>query len=277
MPRNNTIKVATYNILFSLSPEKIVGNISLMKKKGIIVFCLQEVVRVPEKTFIGDLILKKLGPEWKMIIHIGDETGNFGLGTAIIWNNTALKLKKSEKINLPKIKKIAFHEWLFSKIIGGKGVPFERRSIIASFVFGGKKIMVANLHLDNVGGAKHRNKQLLFLLSKMSNTGHENQILCGDFNTFDLLKTGREKKMLTSSLNPFKDVSDNIDWTADIHNTDTGKTPPLIKALIKYSNFHIRRKLDYVWAKNLKVIDCRKLNLEGSDHLPVVATLSIGG
>src|SRR5437868_8325767 len=109
------LKIVTYNIQFSLQRENIIKNINLLSKEGVLVFCLQEVVRLPNQEFIVDLILKKLGPEWDAIYHLGEEVSRSGMGNCIIWNKKNLNFKEVKNITLPRKEKINYHEWLFTK------------------------------------------------------------------------------------------------------------------------------------------------------------------
>ena len=272
------LRVATYNIEFSQQREVIISNIDTMAKDGIMVFCLQEVARRGENFIIDDL-LKKLGNTWQAIYHLGNEGFPFGMGTCILWNGKVLHLKKSKEILLPKKTRIAFHEWLFAKIIGGKGIPFQRRSIAACFQFGNYFIRISSIHLDHVGGVNHRQKQLNYFLSMLRDDSALDatyEIICGDFNSFDLLCSGKERQALHENFGEeYQDISQHVNWTADLYAMDMNNALKGIRLFIRTFSIHIRRKLDYIWVKNLKVIECKKLELFGSDHFPVIATVYI--
>lgn len=270
----NELTIVTYNIELSLNVKKIVENLSDLAKKGVAVFCLQETMNVPDQELIVTTILKKLGNDWKAIYHIGDENSKLSIGTCIIWNKNILDREKEKKVLLPKMKQLGLHEIAFNRLAGGVAKPLQRRAISCVFRFNKKPIRITSLHLDHIGGTKHRIRQLKHFLSHQNETGYE--IICGDFNTFDLLKTGEEHALLQKTLgNKFIDASEGIGHTDDIYHLNTTYAFPLFTWIIKTFHIHIRRKLDYVWVKNFRVIDCHKIAVGGSDHLPIMATLKL--
>src|SRR6266567_4797870 len=190
------LTIATYNILFANNAEKIIANIATMAKDGITIFCLQELINIPNKAFIVDRILEKLGKNWQAAYHVGSEFSKVSIGTGIFWDTTVLKFEKSEKILLPKIKKFDLHEKLYYKVIGVPAIPLQRKAISGYFTLGKKTFRITCLHLDNVGGPLHRRKQLSYLVSLLKTKKVDQEIICGDFNSFDLLKTGYEKKLI---------------------------------------------------------------------------------
>ena len=136
---------------------------------------------------------------------------------------------------------------------------------------------VTCVHVDNVGGPRHRLKQISYLVSQLtSKEKAKYEIICGDFNTFDLLKTGFEKKLLQKKFDKeFIDASEQVGWTADIHNIDMSSSIKIFYWFIHTFNVHVRRRLDYIWVKNFKVIECKKLEIPGSDHFPIIAKLEL--
>lgn len=278
MPKNQLI-IVTYNIQFAINEEDILNNLEKMAKEGVEIFCLQEIITVLNEEFIVNKILKKLGPEWQAAYHVGEvqRESKLSIGTCILWNKDILKLENEIKILLPKLNKFALHEKLYYKIIGVPGIPLQRRAIAAYFKFGNETIRITSIHVDNVGGPKHRMKQVAYFLMVLKTKSiPQYEIICGDFNSFDLLKTGIEKKLLQKMLGKdFVDASESVDWTDDIYNIDFSTSIPLFSWFIKTFNVHVKRKLDYIWVKNWKISDCRKLKLSGSDHMPIIAKLKL--
>jgi len=273
----NELIVATYNILFGNNTKQIIENIKKMADEGVNLFCLQEVINKPNEVFIIDQMLKSLGKNWQAEYHVGTENSKLSIGTAIIWDADKLKLKQTEKILLPKIKKFDINENLFYKIIGHAPFPLQRRAIVCYLSIDQTLVRVTCLHADNVGGPKHRLKQIRYVTScmqKLRPVDHE--IICGDFNTFDLLKTGYEKRLLHKIFGEkFIDASEGLGWTSDIQRLDFRTSMKIFSWFIKTFRVHIRRKLDYIWVKNFEVVSCRKWDLPGSDHLPLIAKLTI--
>src|SRR5216683_8131689 len=122
MTVKNEFTVATYNIQFAVNTEKILDNIEQMGKDGVDIFCLQEIINIPNEEFIIDKILKRLGNNWKASYHVGKEISKLSIGTAILWNFDKFNFKHEEKILLPKLKKFDLHEHFYYKVIGVPGV-----------------------------------------------------------------------------------------------------------------------------------------------------------
>lgn len=278
MKKTKKLIIATYNIQFSQHPKEIEKNILTMVSMGTSVFCLQEVVFDSDKTFIIGVLLKKLGNNWKAIYNLGNKKSILGMGNCIIWNTKILNLEKEQKEFLPKCKSLKINERIFSLIVAGITAPFQRRVIIGYFKFNNVIIRISNIHLDHNGGLENRKKQLLYLINILKkNKSINHEIICGDFNSLDLLNNGKEIIMQRKILGDyFIDVSKDSGWTADLYNIDIiNSGMKLIKLLIKYLHLHIRRKLDYIWVKNITSFGCKKLILKGSDHNPLIAYLDI--
>lgn len=272
MPKQLTI--ATYNLQFSKNQDQLIKNIIEMTKLGVNIFSFQEVLKENQREFLIDRIVKTLGNNWQAKAHIGANNQLKDIGTAIIWNSKAVNLIKSNKILLPKSKKLAIHEKVFTWLAGGVTTTFDRRSINAIFQFGKHKFRLTNIHLDHNGGINNRKKQLQFLINFLEKENFIHDIVCGDFNSFDLLKTGQESLMHQQIFkNNYVDASKDSGWTGDIYNTEFSKRGFLLELFIKIFKIHIRRKIDYIWVKNFKVIDCQKLIKSGSDHNPLVVKI----
>src|SRR5258708_32805317 len=152
------IKITTYNTLLSRDTNSLVSNIIQMANDGTMIFCLQEVTKLPKKKFIIDILLKDLGPDWKAVYNLGEEKSILNFGTSILWNSRFIQFKDSKKISLPSIDRLAFYELVFEKLIGHKTHPVPRRSIVGVFQFKKTTISISSLHLDNIGGTNHRMK-----------------------------------------------------------------------------------------------------------------------
>jgi endonuclease/exonuclease/phosphatase family metal-dependent hydrolase len=277
MTQNNLFTIATYNIQFGVNREKVLANITQMANDNVGIFCLQEIINVSGEEFIIDSILKKLGKDWEAKFHVGSEISKLSIGTAIIWNTKLFSFKKQEKILLPKIKKFDVHETFFYKVIGVPDAVLQRKAISCTFRYNQTDIRVTSVHIDNVGGPVHRMKQMSYLISKLrTSEAPKHEIISGDFNTFDLLKTGYEKKILQKEIGQdFIDASKDINWSSDIYMMDFRTSIKFFPWIIKTFNIHIRRRLDYIWVKNFIVKECKKLELTGSDHFPITAILEL--
>ncbi|MEK7571786.1 MAG: endonuclease/exonuclease/phosphatase family protein [Patescibacteria group bacterium] len=270
-----TLKVITYNIQLSRNTEQLVENLSRFVKEGVSVFCLQEVLTRPDRPFIIDALLASLGKDWRAIYHIEDAP--FEMGNAILWDSTKLTLQRETKFFLPQIDHLSFIEKTFLTLVGGRTNPLIRRSIMGEFLVGKQKIGITSIHLDHVGGPSHRLRQLRYFLQTVRKDPPAYEIVCGDFNSFDLLKTGKEKKGLKKTFGEqFVNATEVINWSADWARMDLDKGLPFVEALIKKSHIHIKRQLDYIWVKKASVTGCEMVMLPGSDHLPIIATVDFG-
>jgi endonuclease/exonuclease/phosphatase family metal-dependent hydrolase len=269
--------VATYNIQSSLHPSQITKNILKMARKGVTVFCLQELVAYRDRPFIGDLLLKKLGKDWQAVYHLGQARSLLGMGNGIIWHTKTLTLKDHQKVLLPPSPPLAIHEKAFVWLAAGLTAPLRRRALIGRFRFNGKLVRITNLHLDFNGGTVQRVKQLKYLKNLLA---HDNknarEIICGDFNCLDLLNIGAEHRIYHQVLgDQYQDASERVGWTGDLNKIDSSQGMKLFARLIKIFRLQVRRKIDYVWVKNVTVEECYKLAWSGSDHYPVLASLRI--
>ncbi|HSX09951.1 MAG TPA: endonuclease/exonuclease/phosphatase family protein [Candidatus Saccharimonadales bacterium] len=277
MTEHTTLSVVSYNIQFGINTQKVIGNIQRLVDDGADVICLQEIINVDKQEFIIDSFLKQLGKNWLAAYHVGPQFSRQSIGTCILWNKNKLKLEREEKTLLPKLKEFTTHEKFYYWVIGVPGIPLQRRVTTCYFSINDTTLRISSIHVDNVGGPTHRLKQLTYLLSKFKKEKKPTyEILCGDFNTMDLLHTGREEKLLQKRLGmDFIDASRKIPWTSDIYNINFTTSIKLFPWIIKWFHIHIRRKLDYIWVRNIKVTKCIKLDLPGSDHSPLFARLEI--
>jgi len=276
-PDSSSLSITTYNIQLSLHPDIISENLLKLTKQGALIICLQEVVNYHDGRFIINHILNRLGPDWQAINHIGPQPHIQDMGNAIIFHRHFLNLLNYQHLLLPRAPKLVFHEKAFSYLAGGLKNPILRRSITATFKFHHTPIRITNLHLDPTGGLKHRQKQLLNLKDTLNHQPPVHQeIICGDFNSFDLLKTGREAAMHQHTLgNNFTNASQHIDWTGDLNRIDTKHATKLMRFLITNAHLHLRRKLDHIYTQGFNVHHCCRLPYTGSDHQPILAHLTI--
>lgn len=277
MAESKQIKIATYNIQFAFNLEKVIDNIKKLVDDGVSFICIQEVINKENEPFFIDSILKHLGKEWRANYNVGSEISKISIGTAIIWNSTIATLNREEKILLPKIPRFDIHENIYYRVIGVPPVPLQRKAITCYFAVNDTQIRITCVHLDNVGGPRHRLKQLSYLVSTLHSLPQvPHDIVCGDFNTFDLLRIGYEKKLLQRIFGKeYVDASKNVDWSSDIAMIDFTTSWGLFPWFIKTFKIHIRSRLDYIWVKNFDVLHCQKKEFYGSDHFPIIATLSV--
>src|SRR6185436_1079588 len=96
-----SLNIVTYNIQHGSKADEIVRNILALAYQKADVFCLQEVRQRPNKKFIVDELLKRLGPQWQAEFLISPN--QFDLGLCNIWNTEKLKAQNFERVLLPKL------------------------------------------------------------------------------------------------------------------------------------------------------------------------------
>lgn len=274
----STFKIATYNIEFSRKADLIVQNLLQLKKDGVEIFCLQEVLRIPNVEFIIDKILKRLGNNWKAEYFLGEETDSRGHGVAIIWNTKMFHLESLERIlfppTIPKrhdavLVKIAILIYAYPQL--------QRKALSLLFTYKGKPIRITTMHLELIGGFKNRLKQAEFILSKLQKNPVTNEIVCGDFNSFETWNTGRERRELQKlfASYSFVDATDSIPWTSDPYNIEYKGVFIHFVKIAKKSRINLKRKIDYIFSKGLTIGKADRIDVSGSDHFPIVAEFSL--
>ena len=242
------LKIATYNIHHGLNLEKVIDNIKKLSKDEVSIFCLQEMRELSKKILVLDACKKALGKGWEYETFLEPDSYNFGL--CVFWKSNIIKLKKIEKIILPKIPKSNIRV-MVKKI----KKPIDRGALIGIFEINGKIIRISNVHLDCHGQFIQRERQLRALISHLDfDYSPTKEIICGDFNTIgaEALSQKQEKKIL--------DI-----FGPGFVNAHPKRTP----------TFHFLQRLDYIFVKNIKVSKAEVLKLKGSDHFPLVAHLEI--
>ena len=271
-----TIRVATYNVLHSYNPAQIATNIKQMADSGVDVFALQEVLKDEGKEFILDVILKKLGETWKAEYSLIPVYSWRTWGTAILYNSKKIKLLEARKIDMKKMDRLSILNSVLSRVImGGKGKVYPRTFINAKLSFDAHVFYFSSIHPEFFSDTAWRLRELYNFLNKKIKTKEDDaEIIAGDFNTVDLLNTHLERKLIQKVLgNGYTEASAAIPWSVDIMNVSEKFATPMFLLLKKFLFFHVYRKFDYIWIKNLKLVEARSLKLPGSDHLPIIAEL----
>lgn len=273
--KKKVFSIATYNIQGSNNPNAILQTIAQLVKNGVQVFCLQEIRSFPRKAFIGDILQKHLGKDWKLECFLQKDKRSHELGLCILWNSNILQMQTVAKIFLPRLQKRTFTEFCEEKLLFTKKSFLQRKALVMNFTIGMKKIRITNVHLDWQGGPVHRKNQLEFLLDALRGKDSvEYEIVCGDFNTVKWPRVSDEKKYLSPVLGEkFIDVSADIPWTANLNTFSFyGILNNMINGFIKKLHIHIYNKIDYIWSCGLICSECKVFPAEGSDHIPLVAT-----
>lgn len=251
---SSELAIATYNIQNSRNSLAIQENVYELCSQTDIT-CLQEFTGQPQ------LVEDKNHIEW--ISDFNDD--RYGLVT--VWSEK-LEHIKSEQILLPQLNSSLP---LWEKIIflpEHELKKMRRGALISSFEWEGCSLRVTNVHLDAPGGMQHRSRQLAPILEYLTNNPTDCEILCGDFNT------GSEKQLQSFLGEEFKNVSSSTSYTSDlVASIETDLPVAVFKQAVKLFGLHLRQKLDHIFVKGFDLVDVRRIDKDGSDHYPLLATL----
>jgi endonuclease/exonuclease/phosphatase (EEP) superfamily protein YafD len=133
-----------------------------------------------------------------------------------------------------------------------------------------KKALVYNIHLSAASTNSLRLKQLKTTFAEIENDYHEPIILLGDFN----YAFGRSKLEELTQEFGFEEATDQIDFTMDGRLTHYTFAEKFIFKIYQ-KLYQKTTKNDYVFYKNCKHIDTKKIDIRLSDHYPLLAEFEI--
>lgn len=244
--------MVSYNLDHSSKREQLEKNIYNLSKENVEIFCFQEIRTSKTEEFIGDVFLKKLGPNWQgkfLISH--DSKNDYGLG--IIWNDDNLKLIDFENLDLPRLARLRpLESFIETHFLNGDPTPVKRAAQIFTFRRGEQTFRVSNIHMDWHGGVEHRFKQLEFVTSHLKSRGVAAEIICGDLNTTGLFDNSPQIKKIQVLLgSEFVNLFPKF-----VHTT---------------SHF---QHLDHFFIRNFSPIFAKVYKMSGSDHFPLFVSVS---
>ena len=261
------LTVATYNILHGYRTSLILDDIKILIGKGADVICLQE-ADLPFENPLNDLLKHEALKNWQVqYTHYGI-AGN----VALMWNSDRVKLQHAETILLPRLPGLS----ILQKLRGGKEI-LQRVALTGEFLVDGKIVHITGTHLAWEGGVKHRLKQLAYLRGHLSKQPYDREVLAGDFNTFApaALRYFQGKKVQNILGERYINALPNLHWSCDISYTAPQDGWDNIVKVFNFFGIKMRSRLDYLFARNLKIISSEMLDLPGSDHRPLIATFKI--
>jgi len=271
--KKNVISISIYNLHLWSDTDIISNNIFNLKRHGVDIFCLQEIQKTKGKLFIGDLIQKKLGKNWQIKYLLGNTNRLTDHGLAIVWNTKKIKALQIKKMLLPLYPNSIPFFWIFVRYLTGFNhkEPDQRKLLSIIFKFKNKQFQVINTHIDINGGQSHRLKQHKFIKNQLlSNIKH--QIVCGDFNTIGVNNKNEVKEIKKVYGKDFLEASSKISWTQDFYNCPLAFA--WLNRLVKIMHFHFRQKLDHILVKGFNLLETKRIEMRGSDHLPIISKLS---
>lgn len=246
--------------------DMILDNIRLLiKKEGVDIFCLQETS--PEFEAAVVKFLRREGMlHWKAeFVHKG-VGGHVGL----LWNTYKLSHVQSHTILLPNLGRTSY----LQKVRGSKAI-LQRVALLGQFRAGGKTINVVSSHFSWEGGFLHRFKQVKRVRAACDAHPADCDVVAGDFNTIGPKVAARLQKRPIERIfgEGFMNAHPHLKWTFDTSFGD-----PLddwdIAGKFRRAGVKWRSRLDYVFARNLRVLKADMYDLPGSDHRPLIATFT---
>lgn len=261
------VTCATYNILHGYHRAHILKNIRFLVQEGADVVCLQE-AEVRFEKYLRELLAEEAFAAWDVsFAHAG-----LGGNVATIWNTTKLSFKDAQTVMLPKLRvapPIPRLAGLMKKI--------NRVALVTHFEVDGRTLQVVNVHLAWEGGARHRLRQLKHLREELMRTAADFRIVTGDFNTIGArpLRARQERGVERTLGAEFRNAFPKLPWTYDTSFIDPEEGLQFMATLSR-AGLRFRRRLDYMFAQDLSVIEARMHDLPGSDHRPLIATFGKG-
>ena len=249
------VNIMTYNIRLDTETDGInmwdnrkEGIVSLIKEEDVDILGIQEAL--PDQ-------IDYLSNQLKDYNYIGEgrNGGNSGEYSAIYFKSERISLKEEETFWLSETPRVPSIGWDAAiKRIVTLGVFNIKNSK--------KELIVYNTHFDHIGKVA-REKSAIMILNHITKNNYldKSLIVMGDLNAN------------TDELT-IKVLSEKLE--------DSFKMIPLKDSIGTFNGFDINSKLsdriDYVFTKNIKIIDYRHINkklpngLWPSDHLPILVT-----
>ena len=249
------VNIMTYNIRLDTETDGInmwdnrkEGILSLIKEEDVDILGIQEAL--PDQ-------IDYLSNQLKDYNYIGEgrNGGNSGEYSAIYFKSERISLKEEETFWLSETPRVPSIGWDAAiKRIVTLGVFYIKNSK--------KELIVYNTHFDHIGKVA-REKSAIMILNHITKNNYldKSLIVMGDLNAN------------TDELT-IKVLSEKLE--------DSFKMSPLKDSIGTFNGFDINSKLsdriDYVFTKNIKIIDYRHINkklpngLWPSDHLPILVT-----
>jgi endonuclease/exonuclease/phosphatase family metal-dependent hydrolase len=264
--KSTNLTVATYNILHGYYRNLILRDVRFLIEKGADVLCLQE-TEVSFEDTLNEVFQTDELSAWKI------EYAHCGIGgnIALAWNASRLTLKNLEIIPLPTIRP------KLDQRLRGFNIVLQRGALAGTFLVAGTEVRITSAHLAWEGGVKHRIKQLAFLRHKLEQKSVNADIIGGDFNTFapSIFYRIQEKKVEETLGEQYVDVLPDLPWSYDLAFTAPQDGWQTLIKIFRLFGIKMHARLDYLFARNIKVSSAKMINLPGSDHKPLIASFEL--
>jgi endonuclease/exonuclease/phosphatase family metal-dependent hydrolase len=203
----------------------------------------------------AEAIAARLGPDYR---HFQVETHILqGLvqANALVWNSSRVRILEKDLLRLPGRgeNRLSRTERALLRVL-----PVQQRmALVFDCWIAGQAIRVYVAHLD-VMGYQHKLQQFGRILDDLATRDEADiTILAGDLNTFKMATRPRWTRLRSAA-----EAAGLEDLTTDIKWTHKSRTPA-------------RQKLDAIFVRCVRPLryESWSLNLPGSDHIPVFATI----
>ncbi len=256
------MSLLTYNVLFNRAISQL-GPVLQRYSPDII--CLQEVDT-------NEVNLKSIENYGYRLADYSNSFIKYGriYGQATYYNRqSSIRFINSHTLHLKK----SIYEFIITIIKLFNGGNNSRTILETRFIHkdSHQKITVFNLHLSDFGSNSIRLKQINQLLKKTQQKSNEAMIITGDFN----YPYGRKKLEQLMHRYHFKEATRNVFFT--FQRIKGTKYNPLfcwgdrLVSLFGKKN----HKLDYIFYQNLTLQETRKINVNFSDHYPILSRFQL--
>jgi len=206
-------------------------------------------------------IANVLGSDYRAYQHVYHFLHARPQANGLVWNETSVRLTAIDHHTLPNPSQVAVPR--AEKALLSRLRRQPRVNLVGEGLWGERTLRVCAAHLDVVG-YRFKQSQFRAVLNELRGRAPADvTILAGDFNTFAV---GGHPNWGTLKRDAaelgLKPISDKIKWTQSVRSE-------------RVRTLRLRQKLDEIFVASSTPYRARvwTLDIDGSDHLPVVAEL----
>ncbi len=271
---NKNISLATWNLHYGIELKDILTSIKNTEDFVDIDFLMLQEASLHNGFEDASLISQIMGENYTYFQATAQKLKEFPQANAIIWNKKKIQVKTFDILDLPPFHKGSRLQAQYKRIydkehrlaIFLRNVFQKRISILLEGTIYNKSFRIYVVHFDIVGFASKK-KQMNFILND-ANTREkvDIEIIAGDINTFKYFNVPQWTSIKeTTQKAGFIDLTTEIKWTF----TDA-------RFKRKYLAKH---KLDAIFIRDNTLSKLHykswSLEIQGSDHIPVFANISL--
>lgn len=286
------LRLISYNIQRGIHLDALVGLFAAVPSfREADVIAVQEASLLPDGRNVLAVLAEALSADhgwtYRRVMAYGDKE----YGNGFLFHGRCRPLAAAE-VSLPRVAGLRWFEKL--KTEGGR--PDSKAALVQDLAIGGRRVRLANVHLDFAGGWRHRRRQLDHLLAELERRPPDRgdggdpplEILCGDFNTVGqhrLPATRRDalRALRGAFARGYADATAGLPFTSDLFGSvDPADPAARILGLGRTFGARFRQKTDHVLVRGdacgceARLVDLpvRRL-LAVSDHLPVEVAVAL--